>query len=309
MNQEEYPPIKLSDVLNVRHLPAMPQTAVAILNISRDPKNGPIEYSVAIEADPGLTVQILKFVNSSYFGFRNEITNIRQAIALVGTRTIKNFALYTAVFSMVPNPRCQSFDLNKLWQDSLRRALFARRMAKVLGVKEAEEPFAAALLQDMAVPLLAKEAPEAYKKLFGARKNSNANVRLSRLEEHVFGWTHAEAAGIIARQWKLPETFAKLIEDHLDVERWSRHADSEPERLAVSLSALLPTTGDSDWSECDIFERYYRRTKPVGAPGIEELLEETDREYADFAPVLKLAVPEKSLVDRFAGSQAVAVET
>ena len=299
MDLKDFSSIKLNELLKVGQLPAMPQTAIAVLNISRDPKSGPTEYASVIEADPGLTAQLLKFVNSSYFGFRNEITNIRQAISLVGTRTIKNFTLYTAVFTMIPNPHCQLFDLKKLWQDSLRRALFARRIARVLGMKEAEEPFAAALLQDMAVPLLAKEAPEAYLKLFGARLSSNAKVRLSRLEEHVFGWTHAEAAGIVARQWNLPETFATLIEDHLDIERWSRHPESEPERLSVALSALLPTTEDSDWPESRIFESYYNKIKPPAAPQLDELLEETDREFENFAPVLKLNVPEKTLTDRF----------
>ncbi|MBN2294745.1 MAG: HDOD domain-containing protein [Pirellulales bacterium] len=299
MCPKDFPEICLNDILKVGQLPAMPQTAVAILNISRDPTNGPAEYAQIIESDPGLTVQVLKFVNSSYFGFRNEISNVKQAISLVGTRTIKNFSLYTAVFSMIPNPQCGPFDLKKLWQDSLRRALFARRMGKVLGMKEAEEPFAAALLQDMAVPLLAKEAPDAYVKLFGARANSDAKVRLSRLEEHVFGWTHAEAAGIVARQWDLPEAFATLIEDHLQVERWSHHPDSEPGRLAVSLSALLPTTGDSNWAECQLFDKYYRKVKPTSAPAIQEVLQETDQEFADFAPIMKMSVPKVSLSDRY----------
>ncbi|MEA1950478.1 MAG: HDOD domain-containing protein [Planctomycetota bacterium] len=299
MTQEDFPTISLNEILNAGQLPAMPQTAVAILNISRDPTNGAAEYADAIGSDPGLTLQVLKFVNSSYFGFRNEISNVKQAISLVGTRTIKNFTLYTAVFSMIPNPHCGPFDLKKLWQDSLRRALFARRMGKVLGMKEAEEPFAAALLQDMAVPLLAKEVPDAYVKLFGARANSDAKVRLSRLEEHVFGWTHAEAAGIVARQWNLPEDFATLIEDHLQVERWSLHPDSEPGRLAVSLSALLPTTGDSNWTECQLFDKYYRKVKPSSAPAIEDVLRQTDKEFADFAPIMKMAVPEKTLADRY----------
>ena len=306
MSQKDFPSINLHEILNAGQLPAMPQTAVAILNVARDPTNGPAEYALVIESDPGLTVQILRFVNSSYFGFRNEISNVKLAISLVGTRTIRNFSLYTAVFSMIPNPQCGPFDLKKLWQDSLRRALFARRMGKVLGMKEAEEPFAAALLQDMAVPLLAKVVPHAYLKLFGARANSDAKVRLSRLEEHVFGWTHAKAAGIVARQWNLPEAFATLIEDHLDIGRWSRHPDSEPARLAVSLSALLPTTSDANWAECQLFDRYYRKVKPNSAPVIEEVLEQTDKEFADFAPIMKMAVPKQSLADRYnAGETAL----
>ncbi len=218
---------------------------------------------------------------------------------MVGIRTIKNFALYSAVFGMIPDPKCGSFDLKKLWQDSLRRGLFARTMGKVLGMKEAEEPFAAALLQDMAVPLLAREAPEAYTKLFGARADSEKHVRLSTLEEHVFGWTHAEAAGMMARQWALPDSFATLIEDHLDVDQWAAHAESEPAKLAVAMSALLPALSDPTWAEHDVFETHYDKVSPEGSPTAEELLQKVDDEFADFAPVLRLSMPDHTLVDSY----------
>ena len=69
------------------------------------------------------------------------------------------------MFSLMPNPKCGPFDLKALRQDSLRRALFARAFGKMLHLDEDDDPFAAALLQDMAVPLLAKEAPEVYRQL------------------------------------------------------------------------------------------------------------------------------------------------
>ena len=162
----------------------------------------------------------------------------------------------------------------------------------------------------MAVPLLAKEVPDAYATLFGARSNADNKIRLSRLEEHVFGWTHAEAAGIVARQWDLPEAFAVLIEDHLAIDKWAAHADSEPGKLAVSLSALLPTIDDMSWSEYGVFEKYYRKVRPRQW-SLDRRSPRTDRPaVCDFAPVLKIAVPENSLVDRYQeAAEPVAVET
>ena len=58
----------------------MPQTAIRLLELARDPDCGPAEFAVPIEADPGLTVQVLRFVNSSYFGFRNEISNVEDLL-------------------------------------------------------------------------------------------------------------------------------------------------------------------------------------------------------------------------------------
>jgi HD-like signal output (HDOD) protein len=295
----------LKKILAGAQLPALPQSAIRLLELSQDPENGPAEFATPIESDPGLTGQVLRFVNSSYFGFSREISSVKLAITLVGIRTIKNFALWSAVFSLMPNPKCGPFDLKSLWQDSLRRALFARQVARILGMKEAEEPFAAALLQDMAVPLLAKEVPDLYVKLLEAR--DGGKLRLSFLEDKVFGWTHANAAGIMARQWNLPEEFAVLVECHPKVERWSGKVDRQPGKLAVSLSSLLPTVTDPVWLECKQFEAHYRKALPDNAPPVAEVLEQIDREFAEFAPVLKLSNPSKSLVDchaEVAGAEA-----
>jgi HD-like signal output (HDOD) protein len=289
--------VDLKKVLSNAQLPALPQSAIRLLELSQDPANGPAEFAVPIESDPGLAGQVLRFVNSSYFGFSKEISSVKLAITLVGIRTIKNFALWSAVFSLMPNPKCGPFDLKSLWQDSLRRALFARATAKMLGMKEPEEAFSAALLQDMAVPLLAKEVTEPYKKLLETRDQSH--LRLSVLERHTFGWTHAEAAAIMARQWNLPEQFADLIESHLDAERWIAQPHRQPGNAAVSLSAFLPAVSDPEWAELGQLETYYEKVRPSTGPALPALLQQVDNEFADFAPVLRLAKPSKSLVETY----------
>src|SRR5262245_47220438 len=163
--------LDLEKLLSGGQLPGLPQSAINLLQLSKDPKAGPAEFAKPIEADPGLTSQVLRFVNSSYFGFSREISGVRQAVQLVGIRTVKNFALWSAVFSLMPNPKCGPFDLKCLWQDSLRRGIFARDFGKLLGLKEAEDLFAAGLLQDMAIPLLAKEQPAKYLKLLEGRRD------------------------------------------------------------------------------------------------------------------------------------------
>jgi hypothetical protein len=83
------------------------------------------------------------------------------------------------------------------------------------------------------------------------------------------------------------------------VDRWASHPEAEPGKLAVALSALLPTTADPAWTECGLFEAYYEKIRPATAPSVVELLEQTDQQFTEFAPVLKLATPSKSLVDGF----------
>jgi HD-like signal output (HDOD) protein len=272
------------------------------MELSRDPDNGPSEYAVPIEADPGLTGQILKFVNSAYFGFSREISNVKMAITLVGIRTIKNFALWSAVFSLMPNPKCGPFDLKRLWQDSLRRGLLSRNLAKLLGLKDCEEAFSAALLQDMAVPLLAKELPKEYLELLEARQALGR--RLSDLERERFGWTHAEAAAAMARGWKMPDDFAALLDNHAKVDDLLSAAAAKPDQIAVAISALLPSISDERWTECAHFETVYNKVRPADGPTMQELLAQVDQEFVEFAPVLKLTAPAKSLITWYEESLA-----
>jgi HD-like signal output (HDOD) protein len=287
----------LEKVVARAQLPALPQSAICLLELSQNPENGPVEFAVPIEADPGLTGQVLRFVNSSYFGFAREVSSVQSAILVVGIRTIKNFALWSAVFSLVPNPSCGSFQLRSLWQDSLRRALFARAMCRLMGLREADEAFSAALLQDLAVPLLAKEYPKVYQRLLEAR--GEGQVRLSDLERKVFGWTHADAGGLIARQWNLPGQFAALIAGHaIDSAGLARLA-TDPGRAAVALSARLPASPDPLWVECPALESGYRQLAPSGSPTLLEFLGQIDVQLTEFAPLLKLAAPNKTLVDAY----------
>ena len=287
-------PKNLERVLANAQLPALPQSAIRLLELAKDSNNGPAEFAVPIEIDPGLTGQVLKFVNSSYFGFAREISSVKLAITMVGIRTIKNFSLWSAVFSLMPNPKCGPFELKVLWQDSLRRALFARSMGKRLGMREAEDLFAAALLQDMAVPLLAKEMPKEYEALFLARAENHA--RLSRLESERFGWNHAQAAARLAHRWNLPKEFCLLVERHAAIDEMAAETSTPRDQWVVALSSLLPTGSDANWIECQAFDAHFERLD--AAPGAAvEILAQVDREFGDFAPMFKIATPARSLVE------------
>jgi len=290
-------PPSLQQVLKQAQLSALPQSAIKLLELSRDEENGPPEYAVPIEADPGLAAQVLKFVNSSYFGFSREISSVRQAITLVGVRTIKNFALWSAVFSLMPNPRCGPFQLKQLWQDSLRRGLFARVVGKAMKLGETEDLFAAGLLQDMAIPLLAKALGDVYAAVLTRRDDEQR--RLSELERDQFGWTHAKAAGMMARAWSLPENFATLIESHTKLGKWISGGEKPDGKLVISLSAMLPAAHDGLWHERGQFDAGYNLLHRRGLPPAVDVLAGVDVLFEDFAPVLNLATPDVSLVERY----------
>jgi HD-like signal output (HDOD) protein len=286
--------ISLDDVFHSGVLPALPTSAVNLLQLSQDTECGPPDFAVPIEADPGLMGQVLKFVNSSYFGFSCEIMSIHQALTLVGTRAVKNFALWNAVFSVIPNPKFGPFDLKSLWQDSLRRALFARAIGKALKLDNSEELFAGALLQDMAIPLLLKELPDEYEPLL--QKRAMEGRRLSGLEKEIFGWDHADAAAMLAERWNLPPEFIRLIRQHTQLEELIEN-NHDRGSATVALASMLPSCSDDHWNERDEFFLGFEKLTGQSSEQLAAMFAAVDESTADFAPLLKLPTPKVSLTE------------
>ena len=180
-----------------------------LLDLSQDPENGPVgspDHRGGPRADRARCCgPIWRLVVFRLRGARSPACGPRSRWP--ASARSREFALWSE-HRLQPRTQSQlrSLPVEGLWQDSLRRGLFAPGDGPADGASRGRRGFSAALLQDMAVPILAKEYPQVYQRLLEARQGQ---VRLSDLERKVFGWTHADAGGLIARQWNLPKSFAR----------------------------------------------------------------------------------------------------
>ena len=287
----------LRKFLAVEQLPAMPHSALSVLQLDNDLTKVDMNDLVRpIEADPGLAAQVLKFMNSSYFGFQSAISNVRHGITLVGIRIVKNFVLWKAVFSLIPKSRIGNFEVAYLWQDSLRRAMFTRFLLLEFRKGDAELAFAAALLQDMAIPLLLKQSPQDYGAVV-AEANEKPNVRLSALESAKYGWNHADAAGVLGKSWKLPDPLTDLMINHLVLDEYVANFERYPEQAVVSLSSLLPSASQNGWAESEIFFKNYSKILGSKSFPIEHLFAKVDKEFDQYAAIIQIAKPKRRMVE------------
>jgi hypothetical protein len=61
---------------------------------------------------------------------------------------------------------------------------------------------------------------------------------------------------------------------------------------------------DPVWHEAGRLDQIYGQVRPASAPSLPKLLAQIDREFAGFAPVLKISVPSQSLLDRHSEAAA-----
>ncbi|MDR1925587.1 MAG: HDOD domain-containing protein [Planctomycetaceae bacterium] len=291
-------------VLELRgsNLLALPQSAARVLELAKNPENGPPEIAIPISADPGLMSQVLKFANSAFFGFRHKITAVQMALSLICVRTIKNFVLWNAVFAMLPNPKVGPFSLRRVLQDALRRGVFCKVYASYFQAIEPEEIFVAGLFQDIAVPILAQNRPDEYTVFL--TKLSDSRVRLSKLEYEAFGWSHADAGAFLVKEWGFGDDFAQSIQTHIDPNLVKSKPDSSvAASIIVQLSAILPSASETDWNEADNFMECFQKlagklplmTKKAPTPA--EVFAACDSQFEDMLQITQTPLPEMSLSD------------
>ena len=276
----------LIEKIKGENLLALPQSAVNFLELTKDPANGPPEYAKVISTDPGLTLQILRFANSSFFGFRHKITTIQAALSLISIRTMKNFVLWNTLLAILPDPKCGPFDLKIFVLDSLRRACFAKAMGSCLPELDSEELFIAALLQDVTLPIFAQVWPKEYEMILV--RHQETGISFDRLEEEVFGWNHVTACGFLMRAWGLGEELASKITVHNIIDCPSP-AERKPylEEMVLYLASLMPSCFDKEWNQEDHFFATFASLQIKGIADV-EIFKLADQLFADMLVIAQL---------------------
>jgi HD-like signal output (HDOD) protein len=278
----------VSDVIKNKKLSAMPQTAIRLLELAQQPDIGPNEFVEPILADPGLTAQILKYANSTYFSFSHKVSSVKMAVNLLGYKTINNFVLWTAVQGIIEQPPTDLFSISVLWQDSLRRAVFARNFAVESQHPAPEEVFTGALLQDLAIPLLIAARPVEYEQILRTARVEKR--RIHELEEDAFGWNHAEIGARLCESWNFPPDLVSMIRQHLIPT--STFSETSSERI-VTVTAFLPTESSPEWNEQARLEKCIRMLIPhIKA---QDLYSRTDNDFVQLATSINISPNCRSL--------------
>ena len=191
-------------------VPSFSAAAVSTLGLLRSDTDMAL-IADRIMADPGLSVRILRAVNSAAFGMRQQATNLVHAVTLLGRSRVESLVLTAAVRASIPTPR--GMDIVGFWQTAADRACLARNIAARVHPSLESESFTAGLLQDMAVPVLAAAHPDRYAAIYQQCEPDTTGL-LHEMEQEAFGYDHAQVGAMMAENWGLPEPLITAIADH-----------------------------------------------------------------------------------------------
>ncbi|MCF7762178.1 MAG: HDOD domain-containing protein [Verrucomicrobia bacterium] len=202
---------KISRLERIPSLPKLYERLVGQLQ-SRETDLG--EIADTISEDIGMTAQILKLVNSAYFGLPRPTSNVREVIGFLGTNTIQYLVLAIGIFRQTDRAELGGFPLDALWNHCARTATFAKLIAKCERVDRdsVENSTTAGLLHDVGQLVLASNYPEQYREV---RRNAAARrVEWIVGEREAFGFDHAEVGGMVLGLWGLPAALVEAVTYH-----------------------------------------------------------------------------------------------
>ncbi len=224
----------LERILSSSRLPSLPAVAMRVVDLCRDDNASIKQLAEIVSHDPALATKLLKTINSSYYGLRHRITNVQQAVSLLGLNEVKMLALSFSILPMLRTPEGLEFDASPLWLRSLFSAVAARALARDVRLAHQEEVFVIGLVQDIGVMAQLQSLRGEYVGTLSSHMKDHA--ALWKAERKARGLDHAQVGAALAEKWHLPELLVEAIRHH---ERPDK-APSETRQLlwAVDLGAI-----------------------------------------------------------------------
>ncbi len=212
------------------------------------------------------------------------MSDVRQAVSMLGLRSVRNLALGLLVSEMAP----QTEEGARLLEQGIRRATACRLVGEHLGAKELDEFFTAGLLLDVGLLTLAQTDASLASDLSVMSGSSRA------VRERANGLTpHADVSAAMARECSLPQDAIDAI---------AQHHDPDPGETELARAAWLAERVASLFDSALVAEEREVLVEAAGSVGLtrealDDVLNRTPVEVQETAQGFQRQLPPQQTID------------
>jgi HD-like signal output (HDOD) protein/ActR/RegA family two-component response regulator len=200
-------------------LPVLPHSVVQLLQyLQLPPEEVPLNNLCQdVILDPKASAVLLRAVNASTNGISREISNVNDAVRVLGVRStvsrILNAALVEGIGSIANSvpPELLAWHTRR----TMLIASTASTFAKGHGSGAEEMAFLLGIIQEVGILCFLQACPAEYEAVL-ARWRSVGHAKLSAVEMSHFGCTHAAVSAAMADRWQLPRSIVRPVLNHLE---------------------------------------------------------------------------------------------
>jgi HD-like signal output (HDOD) protein len=236
----------------------LPSCPVILTRLLREMRGEDPDFSIVaklISSDVKLAGEMIKTVNSPFYGLQVKVASIQQALNLIGLRNATQLVtglLLRDAFAAGATRRMQVY-----WKSTVRIALLNACLARSLVVLDRDEAYTFALFRDCGVLAMMANYDRYEPLLAGAEL---CGTRATDVEDERHGINHAALGYYLTRNWFLPEHMCEAVLRHHEYDQLPAGIErSSIEHIALAIAAewlylrKLGKTESSQWHEAGPF--------------------------------------------------------
>jgi putative nucleotidyltransferase with HDIG domain len=187
----------------------LPFVARKVLKTMSRESSSSSELCDIMEKDQTIAARVLKISNSAFYGLRQEVSSLKQAIMILGFSTIKSLVLSASTKSIY-----KKFGITEqlLWDHSVGVAISARLISARFGSEMEDIAFLGGLMHDLGKVVMNNETPAVFAEVM--MKVYNDDIDSITAEEEVYGYNHTEVGSGVISKWGFAPVLIKILEKH-----------------------------------------------------------------------------------------------
>ena len=195
----------------IKQLPLFSTTAMQLMQSVSDDEVSPDRIARLIAADAGLVAQLLRIVNSPYYGLPQRCSTVATAIAVLGLDRVRRTVLAAVTQRPLMAYLHDTRLVQSFWRHQLLCAALSRHLALQNGL-DSEMAYTAGLMHEVGRLAILIRHPHLTNVLLAAQDGDD---RLAlRNERSHFGFDHAEVGGALLARWGLPPAIVRATAEH-----------------------------------------------------------------------------------------------
>lgn len=202
-------------IRDTKSLPTLPGIIAKLGSLADNDKVSSQKIARVVSSDQVLSAQVLRLVNSVFYGFPGRVSTVSNALILLGVNVVKSLAITSSIFEIMEK------NVVGLWEHSMGVAVAANTISKTLKLPDPEETSTAALLHDIGKVMIKIKLQDDFDHLTALMEEKGHTML--EAERDLFETDHAEIGGWLARSWLLPEKLIEPVAYHHQVEKSTLH--------------------------------------------------------------------------------------
>jgi HD-like signal output (HDOD) protein len=198
----------------VHTIPSLPEVVTQVCRLVNEPMANSTDVTKIMIKDAAMASKMLRMVNSVYYGLKEPVHDMEQAVRVLGFKTIRSIALSISVLNAFQQQNA-CFNMKAFWAHGAVSACLCRMIAEKSKVCDPELAFTIGLLKNMGKLILVENAPNETRAIVAVAREYRLSFHAAARE--VLETDDAELGAWLAEKWELEQVIADTIRNQYDL--------------------------------------------------------------------------------------------